>query len=139
MIADGAGETGAGMLPEIAGEEGQRMDPVALGAVLAVMAGGAGGGVGGQLWAELSTLVRCPFDCAQATGEAATLLPSGVAELAALERTPDDERRVLILTEVLVARADADAEFRKALQAWWERASKIQVGEAVTSTVSGGL
>jgi hypothetical protein len=39
----------------------------------------------------------------------------------------------------VAARADADGEFRKALQAWWEQASKIQVGEAVTSTVSGGI
>jgi hypothetical protein len=106
------------------------MDPVTLGAVLAAIAGGAGGGVGSQLWARLSTLVRGPFDREQATGEVAALLPSGVADLAALERAPDDERRVLILTEVLVARADADAEFRKALRAWWEQASKIQIGDA---------
>lgn len=114
------------------------MDPVALGAVLAVIAGRAGGEVGSQLWAGLSTLVRRPFDRAQATGEAAALLPGGVAEVAALERAPDDERRVLILTEVLVARADADAEFRKALQAWWERASKIQIGKAGTSAGHAG-
>jgi hypothetical protein len=106
------------------------VDPVALGAVLAVIAGGAGGGVRSQLWAGLSTLVRRPFERAQATGEAAALLPGGAAELAALQRAPDDERRVLILTEVLVARADADAEFGKALRAWWEQASKIQVGDA---------
>jgi hypothetical protein len=106
------------------------MDPVALGAVLAVIAGGVGGGVGSQLWARLSRVVRGPFDRAQAAGEAAALLPSGVAELAALERAPDDEGRVLILTEVLVARADADAEFRTALQAWWEQAGKIQIGDA---------
>lgn len=123
----------------IAAEAGQCMDPVMLGAVLAVIAGGAGGGVGSQLWAGLSTLVRRPLDRVQATGEAAALLLSGEAELAALDRAPDDERRVLILTQVLVARADADDEFRVALQAWWEQASKIQVGQAVTGRVSSGL
>jgi hypothetical protein len=123
----------------MADEAGQDMDPVAMGAVLAAIAGGAGGEVGSQLWARLSTLVRRPYDRVQAPGEAAALLPSGAAELAALERAPDDERRVLILTEVLVAGADADAEFGMALQAWWGQACKIQVGEDGTSTVSGGI
>src|SRR5215472_1235166 len=50
------GEAGASVSAGIAGEEGQCVDPVVLGAVLAVIAGGAGGGVGSQLWAGLSTL-----------------------------------------------------------------------------------
>ena len=112
----------------IAGEADQCMDPVMLGAVLAVIAGGSSRRVSSHLWAGLSTLVRRPLDRAQATGEAVALLPSGGAELAALYQAPDDERRVLILTQVLVARADADDEFRKALLAWWEQASKIHVG-----------
>ena len=66
------------------------------------------------------------------------MLPSGEAELAALEQAPADERRAVALAEVLVARAGADSEFGDALAAWWEQASRIQIGGDVTNTVSGG-
>jgi hypothetical protein len=115
------------------------MDPVTIGAVLAAIAGGAGGALGGQLWAGLSALVRRPFRRAHVPADSTVALPSGEAELAALGQAPADEQRALALAEVLVARADADSEFREALQVWWEQASQIQVSGDVTNTISGGI
>ena len=114
------------------------MDPVTIGAVLAAIAGGAGGALGGQVWAGVSALVRRPFRRVHAGGEITAQLPSGLAELAALEQAPADERRAVALAEVLVARAGADAGFREALEVWWEQASQIRIGGDVTNTVSGG-
>jgi hypothetical protein len=114
------------------------MDPVTIGAVLAAIAGGAGGTLGSQVWSGVSALVRRPFRHAHAAGDSAVPLPSGSAELAALEQAPADERRAVALAEVLVARAAADSGFGEALQAWWEQASQIRIGGDVTNTVSGG-
>jgi len=114
------------------------MDPVTIGAVLAAIAGGAGGALGSQLWAGISALVRRPFRYAHATGEAEAALSSGSAELIALEQAPADGQRAMALAEVLVARADVDSEFRDALEAWWEQASPIQIGGDVANTISGG-
>ena len=114
------------------------MDPVTIGAVLAAIAGGAGGALGSQLWTGLSALVRRPFRRAHATGGSTAALPSGSAELVAPEQAPADEQRAVALAEVLVARADADGEFREALQAWWEQASQLHIGGDVTNTISGG-
>jgi hypothetical protein len=91
---------------------------------LAAIAGGAGGALGGQVWAGLSALVRRPFRRAHTAGDIGPL-PSGSAELAAMEQAPADERRAVALAEVLVARADSDGEFREALEAWWEQASAV--------------
>ena len=113
------------------------MDPVTIGAVLAAVAGGAGGALGSQVWAGVSALVRIPFRRAHATG-AAAVLSSGSAELAALEQAPADDRRAVALAEALVARAGADGEFLEALQTWWEQASQVQAGRNVVNTVSGG-
>jgi hypothetical protein len=114
------------------------MDPVTIGAVLAAVAAGAGGALGSQVWAGVTALVSRRFRHVHAIGTA-TLVPSGAAELAALEQSPADERRAIDLAEVLVARADFDAGFRRALQAWWEQASQIQIGGGdVANTVSGG-
>jgi hypothetical protein len=114
------------------------MDPVTMGAVLAAIAGGAGGALGGQLWAGLSALVRRPFRRAHPAGDAPVRLPSGEVELAALEQAPADQRRAMALAEVLLARAEADGEFRGALRAWWEQASQIRIEGDVTNTISGG-
>lgn len=114
------------------------MDPVTIGAVLAAIAGGAGGTLGGQLWAGLSELLRRPFRQPHAAGDTSVTLPSGETELAALEHVPADERRAIALAEVLIARAGADSEFRTALTAWWEQASLLHIGGDVTNTVSGG-
>lgn len=114
------------------------MDPVTIGAVLAAVAGGAGGALGSQVWAGLSALVRRPFRRNHAAGETTVPLSCGSAELAALEQTPADERRGVALAEVLVARASSDAGFREALEAWWEQASLIRIGGDVANTISGG-
>ena len=114
------------------------MDPVTIGAVLAAVAGGAGGALGGQVWAGVSALVRRPFRRAHAAEDGTAVVPSGAAELAALEQAPADERRALALAEVLLARANAEAVFGEALAAWWEQASQIRIGRDVANTVSGG-
>lgn len=114
------------------------MDPVTIGAVLAAIVGGAGGALGAQLWSGVSALVRRPFRRAHAVGDATAALPSGSAELVALEQAPGDEQRAVALAEVLVARADAESEFGEALRAWWEQASQLSLGGDVTSTISGG-
>jgi hypothetical protein len=112
------------------------MDPVTIGAVLAAIAGGAGGAVGSQLWAGLSMLVRRPFRRVRPASDTPDARPSGEAELAALDQSPADESRAVALAEVLLARAEADSEFNQALQAWWEQAS--QISGAVSNTISGG-
>jgi hypothetical protein len=114
------------------------MDPVTVGAVLAAIAGGAGGALGSQLWAGLGALVRRPFRRARVTGGSTDAVPSGSAELSALQQCPADTALALTLAQVLVARADADSEFRKDLQAWWELASQVHTSADVTNTVSGG-
>jgi hypothetical protein len=114
------------------------MDPVSIGAVLAAVAGGVGGAIGSQVWAGLSMLVRRPFRHMPGSHDGMALLPSGSAELAALQDSPTDERRAVALAEVLVARANADSGFRDALQVWWEQASQVPIGGGVTNTVSGG-
>jgi hypothetical protein len=114
------------------------MDPVTIGAVLAAIAGGAGGALGGQVWMAVSALVRRPFRRAQSTGDTTAALPSGEAELAALEHAPADQRRAVALAEILVARANSDTGFREVLEAWWVQASQLNLGGSVTNTISGG-
>jgi hypothetical protein len=114
------------------------MDPVTIGAVIAAIAGGAGGAMGTQLWAGVSALVRRPFRHAHPAGDTTEGVPDGAAELAALEQAPSDGRRAVALAEVLVARAGADEEFRRALEGWWDQASQIRAGGNVISTISGG-
>src|SRR5258707_3894288 len=113
------------------------MDPVTSGAVLAGVAGGAGGAFGSQVWGGLSALIRHPFRHDRPAGDNAPV-SGGEPELAALEQAPADERRAVALAEVLVARADADGGFREALQAWWEQASQVQAGGDVANRGSGG-
>jgi hypothetical protein len=124
------------------------MDPVTIGVVLLAIAGGAGSELGTQLWAGVSALVRRPFrrhapagGGGGGGGGAAELvpLPAGDRELAALAQAPADERRAVALAEVLVARAGADAEFRRELEGWWEQAGPVRAGAGdVTNRISGG-
>jgi hypothetical protein len=116
------------------------MDPVTVGAVIAAVAGGAGGAVGRQVWDGLCTLVRRPFHrdpgAPQETGRA--VLSGGSPELAAVVQAPGDQRRANALAAVLVERADADTTFAEALQSWWEQAQQVDISGNVTNTVSGG-
>jgi hypothetical protein len=118
------------------------MDPVTLGAVLAAIVGGVGGQLGSQLWDGAVSLVRRPFrHRADASGDAATraMVPSGEAELAALQEGTDDQRKAVALAEVLLARSSADQHFQQALENWWERAAPIRASIGnVTNTISGG-
>src|SRR5260370_25407028 len=111
---------------------GRGVDPVTIGAVLAAVVSGAGGALGGQVWAGACALVRRPFRHGQAA------VPGGAGELAALEQAPSEQRRAVALAQVLIARAGADAGFGEALAAWWEQASQVRIGGDVTNTVSGG-
>ena len=116
------------------------MDAVTVGAVLLAILGGVGGTLGGQLWAGVSLLVRRPFHHLPSADNAAEAgMRSGSAELAALEQAPDDRDRAVALAEVLLARANADAEFRRQLEGWWERSAPIRTGEGdVKNVISGG-
>ena len=67
------------------------------------------------------------------------MLPAGSGELSALQQAPADERLAVALAEVLVARANVDAEFRNALESWWEQASQVRIsGGDVANTITGG-
>ena len=113
------------------------MDPVTIGAVLAAVAGGAGGALGAQVWAAACALVRRPFDRDRSVGFGPAA-GSGAAELAALQQAPGDVGRGLALAEVLVARAGTDTGFAAALAAWWDQARDVQVGGNVANNISGG-
>lgn len=111
---------------------GVNMDPVTVGAVLAAIAGGAGGALGSQLWAGLCALVRRPF----MHGPAAE---SGETQLSALEKEPSDRARAVALAEALLTRAERDSDFEKALSDWWSQAGQIQVvSTEVRNVVRGG-
>jgi len=77
-------------------------------AVLLAIIGGASGELSAQLAAGVGALVRRPFH-GQAPGDTTA---AGEAELRALECAASDEGRAVALAEVLMARADADAEPR---------------------------
>jgi hypothetical protein len=65
--------------------------------------------------------------------------PSGEAELAALQGSPNDQQKAVALAEVLLARAGADPGFKRALHQWWEEAVPVRNKTGnVTSTITGG-
>lgn len=112
------------------------MDPVSVG-LLVALAGGAGGEVGRQAWAGLSTLVRRPFR--RDGGEQASAVSSGEVELVRLAEEPGDQGRAQALSTALAVRGALDEDFRTGLAAWQEQAKLVRTGDgAVTSTVSGG-
>jgi len=115
------------------------MDPVTIGAVLLAIISGAGTQLGTQLWEGVVSLVRRPFRRKAAGLDAASVVPSGEAELAALQRDPGDQHKAVALAEALLARCDADEEFRQALESWWRQAEPIRAGVGdVTNVISGG-
>jgi hypothetical protein len=117
------------------------VDPVTIGAVLLAVVSGASSQLGTQLWEGVVSLVRRPFHRkAAASGGAASaeVVPAGGAELAALQQAPD-QRKAVALAEALLARSSADAEFRRALESWWQQAEPIRASIGnVANTISGG-
>lgn len=113
-----------------------------IGALLLAIISGAGEGLGARLWDGVVSLVRRPFHrraTASDTPVARALGSTGEAELAALQRAPADKQYAEALARVFLARADADAEFSRALESWWEEAGPIRatIGN-VTNVISGG-
>jgi hypothetical protein len=118
------------------------MDPVTIGAVLLAIVSGAGSQLGTQLWDGVVSLVRRPFgrEAGARGGSAAVVVPSGEAELGALQQAPGDQHKAVALAEALLARSGADAEFRRALESWWQLAEPIRASvENVTNKISGGI
>jgi hypothetical protein len=119
------------------------VDPITMAAVLLAIASGAGEGLGKQLWDGVAALVRHPYRRKAATSgdvAAAEVVAAGKTQLAAFQQAPTDKDRAIALAEALLARADADAGFRQALESWWQQAESIRASVGnVTNTVSGGI
>lgn len=117
------------------------MDPITIGAVLLAVASGAGEGLGKQLWAGVVSLVRRPYHhevASDGDADTAAAARSGEAELSALQKAPGDREKAVALAEALLAKA-RDAEFRQALESWWEQAEPIRASiGSVTNIISGG-
>src|SRR5450432_64141 len=113
-----------------------RVDPVTLGAVLLAVVTGVGEALGGRLWSGVAALVRRPLHRKPGAGEVA--VPSGEAQMTALQDSPGDDGAVA-LAQVLLGRAGADPGFEQALQGWWEQAGPVRdsLGD-VSNTISGG-
>jgi hypothetical protein len=118
------------------------MDAVTIGAVLLAIVSGAGSELGSRLWDGVVALVRRPFHgkaTASSDAAATAVVGAGEAELVALRKAPDDQQKAVALAEALLARSGTDAEFRRALESWWEQAEPIRASTGnVTNTISGG-
>jgi len=116
------------------------MDPVTVGAVLLAVATGVSEVLGGQLWAGVVSLVRRPRRGAQGRAGELPASVSGEAELAALQQSPGDRDRAVVLAGVLLARAAEDGEFERALRQWWEQAAPMRAkAGSAQNTISGGM
>lgn len=93
------------------------MDPVSVELLLAVV-GGVGGAVGTEAWQGLVALVKRPF---AHSAENEAMAASGLGALAALQQESGNRVAAAELASVLQARAEADADFGDALQAWLDR------------------
>ncbi|MFJ7305188.1 hypothetical protein [Streptomyces sp. NPDC099088] len=114
------------------------MEPISV-ALLAALAGGAGGELGQQIWTGLATLVKRPFRRGQVESRQVPMLSSGEAELVELQQAPWDATRAQALTSALAVRASVDAEFSAGLQQWSEQANLVKTGDGdVHNTISGG-
>ena len=115
------------------------MDSVTLGAILLAIVGGAGGGLGGQLWEGLSDLARRPSHRSHRAGGTTVPASSGEVELVALEQTPVDEMRAAALAAALMSRAEEDARFLRDLEGWWVRTNRaLADAGGVINTINGG-
>jgi hypothetical protein len=114
------------------------VDPVTVGVVLLAVVTGVSEALGDRLWDGLVSLVRRPFHGKKASGGGAAAVSSGEAELLALRKSPDDQKAVA-LAGALLARAESDADFGRALTQWWAQAGPVRekIGN-VTNTISGG-
>ncbi|MEV7285042.1 hypothetical protein AB0O01_10870 [Streptomyces sp. NPDC093252] len=115
------------------------MEPISV-ALLAALAGGAGGELGREAWAGLSALVRRPFRREDTPALAADGEPEAdESALARVAEAPEDRARVQVLSAALAARAAQDPEFAAALSAWHDRARQLHTGQgSVSNTISGG-
>lgn len=113
------------------------MDPISV-ALLAALAGGAGGELGRQVWSGLTTLVRRPFGRGQGESAQDRAVSSGEAELVRLQEEPGDAVRAQTLSTALAVRAAVDAEFSVGLRKWHEQAKLVRTGDGdVHNTISG--
>ncbi|WP_324606057.1 hypothetical protein [Streptomyces sp. 351MFTsu5.1] len=64
-------------------------------------------------------------------------MSSGEAELVALAQAPTDGHRAHALSTALAVRAALDADFRRALEDWWEQARRT-AATGVSNHISGG-
>jgi hypothetical protein len=115
------------------------MDPVTMGAVLAAIAGGAGGALGSQAWNGICGLMRRCFRHGVADDDSGAASISGEAALAALEQHPGDVGSATELAGALITRAGMDSDFLHELAAWWEQAKQVQLDDHVSNTISGGV
>jgi hypothetical protein len=114
------------------------LDPVTLGAVLLAVVTGASEALGGKLWSGMASLVGRPLRRRPPPEGGPVVVPSGTAELAALEHARDQGAAVA-LARVLLARADTDPEFAAALRGWWDQAAPVRASIGnVTNVISGG-
>jgi hypothetical protein len=114
------------------------MDPVTMGAVLAAVAGGAGGALGSQAWDGICALIRRASGHGVADDDPGAALLNSEKALTALEQHPGDADSANELAGALITRAAADSEFQRELAAWWEQASQVQLGDHVSNVISGG-
>lgn len=114
------------------------MDPISA-ALLAALAGGAGGELGRQAWAGLTALVRRPIGRGQRDSAQPPAVSTGEAELAQLQEEPQDVARAQALSIALAVRAAVDSGFSAGLRHWHEQAKLVRTGDGdVHNTVSGG-
>ncbi|MEU6573571.1 hypothetical protein [Streptomyces sp. NPDC046805] len=104
-------------------------------ALLAALAGGAGGEAGREAWAALSSLIRRPFRRGGNAG--APTASSGEAELVRLAESPDDTARAHALSTALAVRAALDTEFQAGLRRWSELAESLDSGD-IHNEITGG-
>lgn len=104
-------------------------------ALLAALAGGAGGEAGREAWAALSSLIRRPFR--RGSNAVAPTASSGEAELVRLAESPDDTARAHALSTALAVRAALDTEFHAGLRRWSELAQSLDSGD-IHNEITGG-
>ncbi|MDQ0910784.1 hypothetical protein QFZ22_006769 [Streptomyces canus] len=118
------------------------MEPISV-ALLAALAGGAGGEVGRQAWAGLCSLVQ--RSTPRSVGSSTPGVSSGEAELTCLADSPTDPTRAQDLSNALAVRARTDTVFRTELRQWHEQAALVRTdsgnvhNEVSGSTLSGPL